>query len=316
MATLLEVTKQRLRTLHYSRQTEQIYTQWIRRYIGFHRGTHPRQLGAEGVREFLSDLAVRGQVSASTQNQALAAILFLYKHVLEIKLPWIDEVVRAKRPVRVPTVLSRAEVQDLLAAMEGRSAVIAKLLYGTGMRLMECLRLRVQDVDFGRNEITVRGGKGGKDRRTMLPASMVVALKEEIARATQLHDLDVREGFGETRLPFAFARKYPKAGRELGWQFVFPSLTRSADPEGGVLRRHHVDDGVLSRAIHKARRRAGITKHVTAHTLRHSFATHLIEQGYDIRTVQELLGHKDVSTTQIYVHVLNRGAGGVRSPLD
>ena len=237
MATLLEVTKQRLRTLHYSRQTEQIYTQWIRRYIGFHRGTHPRQLGAEGVREFLSDLAVRGQVSASTQNQALAAILFLYKHVLEIKLPWIDEVVRAKRPVRVPTVLSRAEVQDLLAAMEGRSAVIAKLLYGTGMRLMECLRLRVQDVDFGRNEITVRGGKGGKDRRTMLPASMVVALKEEIARATHLHDLDVREGFGETRLPFALARKYPKAGRELGWQFVFPSLTRSADPEGGVLRR-------------------------------------------------------------------------------
>ena len=237
MATLLEVTKQRLRTLHYSRQTEQIYTQWIRRYIRFHPGTHPRQLGAEGVREFLSDLAVRGQVSASTQNQALAAILFLYKHVLEIRLPWIDEVVRAKRPVRVPTVLSRAEVQDLLAAMEGRSAVIAKLLYGTGMRLMECLRLRVQDVDFGRNEITVRGGKGGKDRRTMLPASMVVALKEEIARATQLHDLDVREGFGETRLPFALARKYPKAGRELGWQFVFPSLTRSTDPGGGMLRR-------------------------------------------------------------------------------
>ena len=316
MPTLVEVTVQRLRTRHYSRRTEQIYVHWIRRFVRFHKGTHPRQLGQAEVREFLSDLAVRGRVSASTQNQALSAILFLYRQVLEIKLPWIDDVVRAKRPVHVPTVLSRTEVQDLLANMEGRSAVIAKLLYGTGMRLMECLRLRIQDVDFGRNEITVRGGKGGKDRRTMLPSTMVLALKAEIDRSTQLHDLDLREGFGEARLPFALSRKYPKAGRELGWQFVFPSLTRSNDPDGGAMRRHHVDDGVLSRAIHKARKRAGITKHVTAHTLRHSFATHLIEQGYDIRTVQELLGHKDVSTTQIYVHVLNRGAGGVRSPLD
>ena len=316
MPTLIEVTRSRLRAKHYSLRTEDIYIHWIRRYIRFHNGVHPRTLGADSIERFLTDLAVRHNVSASTQNQALAALLFLYKIVLRLEVPWIDGIVRAKRPLRVPTVLSRPEVQDLLSNMDGRAALIAKLMYGTGLRLMECLRLRIKDLDFARCEITVRSGKGGKDRRTILPSSLIVLLKMEIERAASLHQSDLLEGFGETRLPYALARKYPSTGKDLGWQYVFPSLQRSIDPIDGKERRHHVDDAVLSRAISKGRKRAGIHKHVTAHTLRHSFATHLIEQGYDIRTVQELLGHKDVKTTQIYTHVLNRGVGGVKSPLD
>jgi integron integrase len=273
-------------------------------------------MGAPEVEAFLSRLANEGQVSASTQNQALSAVLFLYRQVLGIELPGMENVTRAKRPRRLPAVLSVAEVQDVLARMEGRPWLIASLLYGTGLRLMECLRLRVQDVDFRRNEILVRAGKGGKDRRTMLPRSLVEALQREIERARVLHQADLAVGCGVASLPHALARKYPSAPREFAWQYVFPSVQRSIDPRDGVERRHHFDDGVLSRALKSACRKAGIEKPVSAHTLRHSFATHLLEAGYDIRTIQELLGHKDVATTQIYTHVLNRGGGGVLSPLD
>lgn len=313
---LLDEVRSRLRVKHYSLRTEQAYVGWIRRFILANGKRHPREMGAAEVEQFLSDLAVRGAVAASTQNQALSALLFLYREVLGTELPWLENVVRAKRPRRLPVVLSQAEVRRLLAEMDGRSWLLASLLYGTGMRLMECLRLRVKDVDFARNEITVRDGKGGKDRRTMLPRSLVEPLQREIERARTLHQQDLAAGFGATRLPHALARKYPRAAREFGWQFVFPSMRRSIDPISGTERRHHFDDAALARALKSARRRAGIEKPASAHTLRHSFATHLIEDGYDIRTVQELLGHKDVSTTQIYTHVLNRGGHGVLSPLD
>lgn len=268
------------------------------------------------MERFLSTLAVQGKVAASTQNQALSALLFLYREVLGVDLPWLDGVVRAKRPQRVPTVLSREEVKRLLACMDGRAWLLASLLYGTGMRLMEVLRLRVKDVDFDRCEITVRDGKGGKDRHTMLPRSLVEPLRREIERAACLHAGDLLAGHGAVWLPFALARKYPQAPREFGWQYVFASPRRARDPRDGVERRHHFDDGVLSRALKRACKGAGIVKSVSAHTLRHSFATHLLEAGQDIRTVQELLGHKDVATTQIYTHVLNRGGLGVVSPLD
>lgn len=255
-------------------------------------------------------------MAAATQNQALAALLFLYKQVLGIELPWLEGVVRAKRSLHVPTVLSREEVTRVLGRLEGRPWLLTSLLYGTGMRLMEVLRLRIKDVDFGRNEITVRDGKGGKDRRTMLPRSLVEPLRREIERAGMLHEADLREGFGAAWLPHALARKYPAAPREIGWQYVFPAPHRSRDPRDGMERRHHFDDAILSRSLKRACHDAGVTKQVSAHTLRHSFATHLLEAGHDIRTVQELLGHKDVATTQIYTHVLNRGGHGVLSPLD
>jgi len=313
---LLDEVCRVLRTRHYSLRTEQVYVGWIRRYILANGKRHPRDMGAAEVERFLSQLAVQGQVAASTQNQALSALLFLYREVLGVELPWLDGVTRAKRPRRVPTVLSRDETQRLLAAMEGRPWLIASLLYGTGMRLMECLRLRVKDVDFERHEITVREGKGGKDRRTMLPRVLVEPLQREIERARLLHRRDLDEGCGETRLPHALAHKYPQAGRDFGWQFVFPSGRRSTDPLDGRERRHHFDDAILARALKQARLTAGIAKPLSAHTLRHSFATHLLEAGHDVRTIQELLGHKDVATTQIYTHVLNRGGHGVLSPLD
>jgi len=312
----MDEVRARLRLKHYSLRTERAYLGWIRRFILATGKRHPRTLGGEEVERFLSALAVQGRVSASTQNQALSALLFLYKEVLGIDLPWMEGIVRAKRPQRVPTVLSRDEVQRLLAQLDGRAWLLASLLYGTGMRLMECLRLRVKDIDFGRNEVTVRNGKGGKDRRTVLPRSLAEPLKREVERARLLHQEDLLLGYGSVWLPFALARKYPNAAREWGWQYAFPAAQRSFDPRDGSERRHHVDDAVLSRALKRARLRAGIEKPVSAHTLRHSFATHMIEAGYDIRTVQELLGHKDVATTQIYTHVLNRGAGGVVSPLD
>jgi integron integrase len=305
-----------LRVKHYSMRTEVVYLGWIRRFILANGRRHPRALGAAEVEQFLSSLAVDGQVSASTQNQALSALLFLYKEVLGIELPWMEGVTRAKRPRRLPTVLSRVEVQELLAQLDGRPWLLCSLLYGTGLRLMECLRLRVKDVDFARNEITVRNGKGGKDRRTVLPKTLVEPLQREVERARMLHAADLQAGHGAVHLPHALARKYPNAEREFGWQYVFPSPKRSIDPRGDVERRHHFDDAALSRSLKSACRRAGIVKPVSAHTLRHSFATHMIEAGYDIRTVQELLGHKDVATTQIYTHVLNRGAAGVVSPLD
>jgi integron integrase len=268
------------------------------------------------VEAFLSQLATEGEVAAGTQNQALSALLFLYRDVLAIDLPWMASVVRAKRPRRLPSVLSRDEVTRLFAMMDGRTALIARLLYGTGMRLMEGLRLRVKDVDFARNEIIVRDGKGGKDRRTVLPRSLAEPLRLEVERARTLHAQDLATGAGAVWLPHALARKYLRANRAFGWQYVFPAAQLSRDPRGGTLRRQHIDDAAFSRALKTGCRRAGIDKPASAHTLRHSFATHMIEAGYDIRTVQELLGHKDVATTQIYTHVLNRGAGGVLSPLD
>jgi len=313
---LLDEVRARIRARHYSLRTERAYVGWIRRFILANARRHPRELGAPEVERFLTQLAVEGQVAASTQNQALSALLFLYREVLQVKLPWMEDVVRAKHSRHVPTVLSRDEIQALLARMDGRSWLLASLLYGTGMRLMEGLRLRVKDVDFARHEITIRDGKGGKDRRTVLPRSLVDPLLREVERARCLHAGDLAAGFGEAALPHALARKYPGAGRDFGWQYVFPAEHRSRDPRDGVERRHHVDDAVLSRALKTARLRAGIAKPLSAHTLRHSFATHLLEAGYDIRTVQELLGHKDVATTQIYTHVLNRGPAGVLSPLD
>lgn len=313
---LLDQVRARLRVKHYSLRTEHAYVGWIKRFVLANGKRHPRDLGAEEVERFLSTLAVDGKVTPSTQNQALSALLFLYREVLDIELPWMENVVRAKRPRKLPTVLSRSEVHLLLAQMEGRPWLLASVLYGTGLRLMECLRLRVKDVDFARNEILVRDGKGAKDRRTVLPTSLVEPLQRELERVRLLHEGDLREGFGAVWLPHALARKYPTAAREFGWQYLFPAARRSLDPRDGLERRHHYDDGMLSRALKRARLRAGIQKPLSAHTLRHSFATHMIEAGYDIRTVQELLGHEDVATTQVYTHVLNRGAGGVLSPLD
>lgn len=313
---LLDEVRRCLRVRHYSIRTETVYVGWIRRFIQANHRRHPRELGGREVEAFLSLLAVRGQVAASTQNQALSALLFLYREVLKQDLPWMEKVVRAKRPLRVPTVLSVAEVRALLSAMEGRAWLMASLIYGSGLRLMECLRLRVKDVDFGRGEITVREGKGARDRRTVLPASLAPLLQREIERVRALHAADLREGFGRVWLPHALARKYPNAATEIGWQYLFPSDRRSTDPRDGRERRHHLDDQVLSRGMKLAAARIGLHKPVSAHTLRHSFATHLLEAGYDIRTIQELLGHKDVATTQIYTHVLNRGGAGVLSPLD
>ena len=313
---LLERVRECCRVRHYSLRTERAYVDWIRRFVMANGKRHPRDMGAAEVEAFLSGLATRDDVAASTQNQALSALLFLYREVLGIQLPWMESVVRAKRPQKIPAVLSRAEVTRLLALMDGQVALMASLLYGTGMRLMECVRLRVQDVGFDRNEICVRNGKGGKDRRVPLPQRVRARLREQVERVRILHEQDMAAGGGEVFLPHALARKYPNAGHEFSWQYVFPSLRESKDPRSGKRRRHHVDEAVLQRAVKNARTKAGIDKPASCHTLRHSFATHLLESGQDIRTVQELMGHKDVSTTQIYTHVLGRGANGVLSPLD
>jgi len=314
---LLDQVRARLRLKHYSLRTEAAYIGWIRRFILFHQKRHPKDMGKVEVEAFLSHLASAAKVSASTQNQALAACLFLYRDVLGIELPWLNDVTRAKVSQHVPCMLSATEVRDLLAYMDGRAWLMASLLYGTGMRLMECLRLRVKDVDFQRLEITVRQGKGAKDRRTMLPASLVAPLRQQLERVQVLHsrDLETPE-FAGVALPFALARKYPNAEFELAWAYIFPASRLGIDPLGGKLRRHHLDEKVLQRAVHSALLRTEIKKPASCHTLRHSFATHLLEAGYDIRTVQELLGHADVATTMIYTHVLNKGGKGVRSPLD
>ena len=305
-----------MRLHHYSVRTELAYLGWIRRFVEFNGRRHPRDLGAEELERFLSLLAVKHEVAAGTQNQALAALLFLYRRVLCIDLPWMESIVRAKRSQRVPTVLSRLEIERLLAHLDGTPGLVARLLYGSGLRVMEAMRMRIKDVDFERNEITVRDGKGGKDRRTPLPASLVAALTEQRQRALAIHVQDRAAGVGGVWLPTALARKYPNAPMEAGWQYLFPASGLAVDPRGGARRRHHLDPDRVQRAVKRAAASAGIVKPVTCHTLRHSFATHLLEAGYDIRTVQELLGHSDVSTTQIYTHVLNRGAGGVVSPLD
>ena len=313
---LLEQVRNAVRRRHYSYRTEQAYLHWIKRYIYFHGKKHPRDLGPDEVTAFLTHLARDRHVSASTQNQALSSLLFLYGQVLDIKLPWMDGIERAKRPIRVPVVLTIDEVRALLARLEGTKWMMASLLYGAGLRLRECLKLRVKDVDFGYRQITVRDGKGGKDRMTMLPAAVIEPLRSHLARVQSLHERDLTEGYGEVEMPFALDRKYPNAGRQWGWQFVFPSRKLSTDPRSGVIRRHHVYDDVLPRAIGQSARAAGIAKPVGSHTLRHSFATHLLAAGHDIRTVQELLGHSDVSTTMVYTHVLNKGGRGVSSPLD
>src|SRR5574337_25381 len=313
---LLDLVRARLRLKHYSIRTEQAYVGWIRRFILANGKRHPRDLGVAEVEAFLSGLATRGKVAAGTQNQALSALLFLYREVLSVELPWMETVVRAKRPQRVPVVLSRDEVNRLLAMMDGRFGLMASLLYGSGMRLMECVRLRVKDVDFELNQICVRDGKGGKDRHVPLPQRLREALCAQLERVRVIHQQDLAAGLGAVWLPHALARKYPSAPRELGWQYVFPSDRLSHDPRDGKQRRHHLDEAGLQRAVRAARVKARIVKPATCHTLRHSFATHLLEAGQDIRTIQELLGHKDVATTQIYTHVLNRGGHGVLSPLD
>lgn len=313
---LLDQLRARVRRLGLAIRTEEVYVAWARRFILANGKRHPAEMGAAEVEAFLTLLATRDNVSASTQNQALSALLFLYREVLGQQLPWMEDIRRAKRTERLPIVLSREEVAVVLGGMSGVTWLMASLLYGAGLRLMECLRLRVQDVDFVRREIMVRHGKGGKDRRTMLPGISIEAMQVQLSHALRVHEMDLAAGFGAVWLPNALARKYPNAQREWCWQYVFPSMQRSVDPRDGVERRHHLDEGVLQRAVKLAVRRAGIDKPATCHTLRHSFATHLLESGSDIRTIQELLGHSDVSTTMIYTHVLNRGGSGVVSPLD
>jgi len=313
---LLEQARDKIRAKHYSIRTEEAYLHWMKRFILFHRKRHPKEMGAKEVESFLSHLAVNGKVSASTQNQAKSAVLFLYKEVMQVELPWLSDVVSAKRPNRLPVVLTQAEVSKLLPHTNGTTGLILRLLYGTGMRIMECLRLRVKDIDFERAEITVREGKGFKDRVTMLPKSLAQPLQEHLARVKLLHEQDLQSGYGEVYLPYALARKYPNAARSWTWQYVFPAARISKDPRSSRMARHHADDKAIQRSLAQALRKANIHKQATPHTLRHSFATHLLENSYDIRTVQELLGHQDVSTTMIYTHVLNRGGKGVRSPLD
>ena len=308
--------RERLRLRHYSYRTEQQYLAWVRRFILHHRKRHPSTMGVAEVEGFLTYLAVERQVSASTQSQALAAILFLYRQVLEVDLGWLDNVVRAKKPIRVPVVLSAEEVRSLLAELDGVYRLIATLLYGSGLRLMEALRLRVKDVDFEYRQVIVRDGKGGKDRVTVLPGSIVPALRVHLEHVRDRHLVAQREGFGGVELPEALGRKYRGADQEWAWQYAFPPRYPSVDPRSGARRRHHILEDSVQRQVRNALRRAGIHKAASCHTLRHCFATHLLERGYDIRTVQSLLGHKDVSTTQTYTHVMRKGAGAVQSPAD
>lgn len=314
---LLEQVRQRLRVKHYSLRTERSYMGWIRNFILFHNKRHPRDMAAAEVEAFLSYLAVDRNVSSSTQNQALCALLFLYKEVLNIDLPWLDGIVRAKPTRHLPVVLSVQEVHALFSAIKDSELnLFVRLLYGSGLRLMEGIRLRIKDVDFSRNEIVIRDGKGSKDRVTVLPQSIKNALQKQIQTAIALHEEDLTVGMGRVWLPFALQRKYPRAPTETAWQYVFPAAHFSIDPISQQKGRHHLDPKRIQRTVKQAAINAGIDKLVTPHVLRHSFATHLLESGSDIRTVQELLGHSDVKTTQIYTHVLNRGAGGVLSPLD
>jgi integron integrase len=313
---LLDHVRAVLRRKHYSLRTEETYVGWVKRFVLFHGKRHPRELGLPEVEAFLTDLAVQQHVAASTQNQALSALLFLYAEVLQQPLEGPIHAVRAKQTEHLPTVLTRDEVIRVLDALTGVHQLMGKLLYGSGLRLMECVRLRIKDVDFAQRQIVVRDGKGGKDRVTPLPERLVVPLQEHLRRVQLLHSQDLRAGYGEVFLPAAFERKAANAGREWIWQYVFPAKQRSTDPRSGAVRRHHLDESGLQKAVKRAAQLAQIPKRVTCHTFRHSFATHLLEDGYDIRTVQELLGHHDVATTMIYTHVLSRGGRGVRSPLD
>lgn len=313
---LLDQVRAEIRLRHFSYRTEQSYVHWIRRFILHHGKRHPREMGASEIGAFLTHLAVDRKVSASTQNQALNALIFLYRHVLKTEVGEIENLVRAKRLQRIPEVLSREEVRRVLDGMSGTYQLMARLLYGSGMRLMECVRLRVKDIDLDRCEIIVRSGKGDKDRRTMLPLSLKEALEDHLRRVRLLYEEDRRSDVAGVQLPEGLERKYPTAGKEWAWQWVFPASGLSRDPRSGTVRRHHVVEDNLQRAVKAAARWADMNKRVNCHILRHSFATHLLENGYDIRTVQELLGHSHVSTTMVYTHVLNRGGLGVRSPMD
>jgi integron integrase len=315
-ARLLDRLREEIRLRHYSIRTETVYVEWARRFIHFHGKRHPGEMGPADVTAFLSHLAVERHVSPSTQGQAKSALLFLYRDVLGVDLPWLDEIISAKAQRRLPVVLTASEVRRLLAEMSGTSALLAGILYGTGMRLLEGLRLRVKDVEFERREITVRDGKGAKDRVTVLPENLIAPLQQQMSQVQARHQADLAEAHGSVWLPYALAEKYPNAPHSWGWQFIFPSRTLSADPRSGAIHRHHLSETAIQKAVSVAARRAGIHKPCSPHTLRHSFATHLLQAGYDIRTVQELLGHADVSTTMIYTHVLNRGGRGIRSPFD
>jgi integron integrase len=313
---LLDRVREAVRVRHYSLRTEEAYVAWVRRYVLYHNKRHPLEMGAAEINAFLTHLAVEGRVSASTQNQAFSALLFLYEKVLEVEPGRVAGVVRANRPKRLPVVLSRDEVRRVLSHLDGTYRLAALLLYGSGLRLLECLRLRVKDVEWDLGQVVVRHGKGGKDRRTMLPDAVRRPLAEHLGRVKELHEADLAAGYGAVYLPDALGRKLPGAAKAWVWQYVFPSGRRSVDPRGGAVRRHHANEGAVNRAITTAVRAAGLPKRATSHGLRHSFATHLIEGGYDIRTVQELLGHANVETTMIYTHVLNKGGRGVTSPLD
>ena len=313
---LLDQVRNKIRLKHYSIRTEQAYVRWIKRFILFHNEKHPSNMGKPEIEAFLSYLAVKRRVSSSTQNQAFNAILFLYRDVLTRNLDDSINAIRAKKPKRLPTVMTKDEAVSVISALSGVYQIMAKLLYGSGLRLMECVRLRVKDIDFQRNQVLVRDGKGMRDRATMLPKSVEFALREHLERVRKIYEEEIRNGGGRVYLPQALERKYPNAAREWIWQYVFPAKSLSKDPRSGETRRHHIHENALQKAVKRAVRLAGIPKQVSCHTFRHSFATHLLENGYDIRTVQELLGHKDVNTTMVYIHVLNKGAKAVRSPLD
>jgi integron integrase len=313
---LLDRLREALRSRHYSRRTVQTYCMWVKRFIYFHNVRHPDEMGESEINAFLTHLAVKERVAASTQNQALSALLFLYRHVLGREIGDLGEVIRARKPKRMPVVMTREEVKAVLSNLTGDKWLMASLMYGTGVRLMECLRLRVQDVDFSRTEVLVRDGKGAKDRITMLPESLRTPLQDHLKRVKAMHERDLADGWGRVVMPEALDRKYPNASREWRWQWVFPQENRWKNNKTGKEGRHHVHESIIQKAVAGAVRKAGLTKRATCHTLRHSFATQLLEGGYDIRTVQELLGHKDVKTTMIYTHVLNRGGKGVKSPMD
>lgn len=313
---LLEQLRDAIRAKHYSYRTEQTYVDWCKRYILYHHKRHPAEMGVSEIQEFITHLATQRNVAASTQNQALSAILFLYRNVLLREIEFPTDVIRAKKPERLPTVLTRAEALSIIGRINGVPKLMVQLLFGSGLRLMECIRLRIKDIDFSNGQIIVRDGKGENDRSVPLPASIIIALRLHIQNVKVLHQQDLQEGYGEVHLPYALERKYTNANRELVWQYVFPASQRSIDPKTGRVMRHHIEESVLQRAIKQAVRLAKIDKHVSPHTFRHSFATHLLQNGYDIRTVQELLGHKDVKTTMIYTHVLQRGGLAVKSPLD
>lgn len=314
---LLDHAREQIRLRHYSIRTEESYLGWMRRFIRFHQFRHPMDLGPNEVEAFLSSLVMEGDVASATQAQALSALLFMYRIVIGVDMPWLDEIVRARRPKRLPTVLTEDEVRRLLSRLDDEMWLVASVLYGGGLRLMEAMRLRVKDIDLERHAITVRSGKGDKDRNTVLPDSLVTALRAQIARVREQHNLDMAAGVANVYLPHGLSRKFPHARKELAWQYIFPAEKLAKDPRGGAIRRHHIDEKRVQRAIKRATKEAGIEKHVTPHTLRHSFATHLLERGTDIRTIQELLGHSDISTTMIYTHVVGRiGGRGVLSPLD